>query len=226
MLSRSRAMRQQYGGNRNLIEQARPLGVVIGPAGFLRKMLQVLDDETLLVVEPERERGWRVRIHGIADNFQLHTLLTGALVGPAEEGWIPGLVGVAREGEPELPVPGRPLDRRAVDVARYLPYTMRDLTVWSRVQLWTWEALQADGTLPENPTAASDYFIWNEGVPADISPFEGQRVIVVGNAPYARSWNSGRIFSGMVGDLVVEEALDQETVRNLLHRIAIAPRAQ
>jgi hypothetical protein len=222
MLSRSRAMRKRYGGDESLIERARKVGAVIGSADFLRKMLQVLDDETLVVIEPGMECGWRMRIQGIADNFQLHTLLAGAIVGPAKEGWIPGVVGVAREGEAEAPVPGRPLDRRAVDIARYLPCTMRDLTVWSHLQLWTWKALQADGTLPDE---TSGDLVRNEGVPADIPGFEGERVILVGSGPVMRSWNGGRVFSGMVGSLVVEGKMEQEEVRSLLHRIAVAPRA-
>ena len=54
-----------------------------GPAGFLTRMLQVLDDEELLVLSPEPRVGFRVRIRGIGDNFQLHTLLAGSIIGPA-----------------------------------------------------------------------------------------------------------------------------------------------
>jgi hypothetical protein len=101
---------------------------------------------------------------------------------------------------------------------------MSDLTVWSQLQLWTWQALQPDGSLPESPTSASDLFIWNEGLPADIPLFGDVRVVLVGQAPYVRSWNGGRVFHGMHGELNVEEKLDSETVRDWLHRIATAPR--
>ena len=224
MLSRSIEARRRYCANAALIEKAWQLGRAVGPAGFLRKMLQVLDDETLVVLEPELQRGWKVKVRGIADNFQLHTLLAGALVGPANEGWIPGVVGVMQERDAEPPIPGRPLNRRAVGLARNLPCTPRDLTVYSHVQLWNWEALQADGTLPDNPVTTSDHVIWNEGVPADITLFEGARLVLVGACPFSRSWNSGRIFHGMHGDLSIEETLDHDTVSALVHRLAIAPR--
>ncbi|MGC4807089.1 hypothetical protein [Micromonospora sp. DT233] len=53
-------------------------------------LLRVLDGEPLLVLHRPTGRGWRVDIDGVADNFQLHTLLAGALCGPAEQGLIEG----------------------------------------------------------------------------------------------------------------------------------------
>ncbi len=58
------------------------------PTGFVEKLLRVLDDEPILVLHRELRRGWTVRISGIGDNFQLQTLLAGALVGRA--GGLPG----------------------------------------------------------------------------------------------------------------------------------------
>jgi hypothetical protein len=54
-------------------------------------LLRVLDGERLLVLHRASGRGWRVTIDGVADNFQLHTLLAGALAGPADRGLIDGL---------------------------------------------------------------------------------------------------------------------------------------
>ncbi|WP_320069352.1 hypothetical protein [Micromonospora sp. RTGN7] len=54
-------------------------------------LLRVLDGEPLLVLHRATGQGWRVTIEGVADNFQLHTLLAGALAGPAERGLIEGL---------------------------------------------------------------------------------------------------------------------------------------
>ncbi len=34
-------------------------------------MMQVLDDEPILVLHPGKGKGYRVRISGLADNFQL-----------------------------------------------------------------------------------------------------------------------------------------------------------
>ncbi|TNY38854.1 hypothetical protein [Thermomonospora catenispora] len=51
------------------------------PAGWTAELLRVLDGERLLVLDRASRRGWTVTISGIGDNFQLHTLLGGALVG-------------------------------------------------------------------------------------------------------------------------------------------------
>ena len=47
----------------------------------------------------------------------------------------------------------------------------------------------------------SAYWIWNEGVPADIPTFEGTRVVLLGPPPYERSWNSVRRFPDLAVDL-------------------------
>lgn len=224
MLSRSVEARKHCTDDEELMTACAAVGELVDPAGFLWKMLRVIDDGELLVLEPQRERGWRLRMRGVADNFQLHTLLAGCLIGPAEEGYVPGVVGVTREGMAEDATPGRPLDRRAVNLARRLPCTRRDLIVWSHLQLWTWKALQPDGTLPEAPTANSNYFVWNEGVPADIPLLDEVRVVLIGEASHRRSWNGGRVFHGMHAEVIVEEALSVDEVRDWLHRMASAPR--
>ncbi|MDR7276694.1 hypothetical protein [Catenuloplanes atrovinosus] len=50
-------------------------------AGWLHGLLLVLDDAPLIVLHRESGRGFEVTISGIGDNFQLHTLLTAALMG-------------------------------------------------------------------------------------------------------------------------------------------------
>jgi hypothetical protein len=221
MLSRAPSERQRVRLESPLLRQAAPLSKLVGPVGFLCKMLRVVDDEPLLVLVPELVRGWRVRAKGIADNFQLHTLLAGALVGPESEGLIPAIVGL---GEDRTPVPGRPLAARAAGAARSLPCTAHEPAVWSQMQLWNWQALRPDGRLPENPMAHSRYFIWGEGVPDDISHFDGIRFVLIGSATLIRSWNGGRIFHGMRAELTPEESLSREAVEGWLQRLASAPR--
>lgn len=53
-----------------------------GQLAYVRDLLRVLDGERLLVLDRASGRGWTVVIGGIGDNFQLHTLLAGALIGP------------------------------------------------------------------------------------------------------------------------------------------------
>jgi hypothetical protein len=50
-------------------------------AHWLYGLLFVLDDEPLVVLHRETGKGFRLRISGIGDNFQLHTLLAAHLIG-------------------------------------------------------------------------------------------------------------------------------------------------
>jgi hypothetical protein len=224
LLARSPAKRQQVRHDTALLTQARALAGANGAAGFLTKMLQVLDDEELLILSPEPKVGFRVRIGGIGDNFQLHTLLAGSIIGPAAEGLYPGWVGTIRDGHGTPAQAGRPLDARAVGVARDLPCARDEAAVWSHLQLWTWEALQPDGRLPDDPITQHECFVYNEGVPADIPAFAGVRVILLGDVSFSRSWNGVRAFPFMPADLRVEQRLSAEEVGGWLRRIAAARR--
>jgi hypothetical protein len=50
-------------------------------------VLRVLDDEPVVVLHRETGTGYRIRMSGMGDNFQLHTLLADALIGG---GHVPG----------------------------------------------------------------------------------------------------------------------------------------
>src|SRR5439155_10872310 len=77
MLARSKAGRQaarqdaQFAGELARLAGVQPL------ADWLSQLLAILDDEEILVLHPGLGRGYRVRISGLADNFQLHLLLAG-----------------------------------------------------------------------------------------------------------------------------------------------------
>jgi hypothetical protein len=168
--------------------------------GFLGKMLSVLDDEPLLVVDAPTGRAWRCRISGIADNFQLHTLLLGAFAGP-------GLI----KGD----VPPRPVLDAAAAGAPDSGGQLR-----SGWQLASWPALRdAEFTAQQH----SAHWIWNEGVPADIAVFEGQRVVLIAPSFIGRNWNAGRTFHSMPGRLAVAEQLPNGEAAELLGCMRTAP---
>ena len=177
----------------------------------LRDVLAVLDNEELMVLHPALQRGYRIRISGIGTNFQLHTLLADALIGDPTQGWLPGtrpdplVAAAAKDG----PFPMDEEDESDFPSAE------------GAFNLWNWQGLQPDGTLPE-ARGNSQHWIWNEGKPVDIAPFEGIRVILLGPPPYARWWNAGRYFPGMRGELEVLEHLSPAQVQDWLARIAAA----
>jgi hypothetical protein len=209
MLSRSVEARKASRSRAVLLAALEELGGQYGHAGTLWMMMQVLDDEPIAVLHPGEGKGYRVRISGLADNFQLHTLLADALIGRLPGRWLRG----ARPGRAEVEA------ARDGDVGEDGP------PAHGAFNLWTWRGLKPDGTL-RDPGSGSAHWIWNEGVPADIPTFEGTRVVLLGPPPYQRSWTAGRRFPGMAGDLRVERILARGEVREWLGRIAAATPAE
>jgi hypothetical protein len=176
----------------------------------LERMLQVLDDEKVIVLYPSLKRGYEVRIAGIGDNFQLHTLLADRLLGDERKGWLPGV---------------RP-DAKVAALARDATFDPEKTpTAYGSFNLLNWYGLNTDGSVGEG-TGNSSAWIWNEGIPADIAPFEKTRVILLTPPPYARSWNAGRFFPSMVGELELARQLPLQEVNDWLLRLASAPRPQ
>jgi hypothetical protein len=160
-------------------------------AGWLRAMLTVLHDEPYVAVEPATRTGIVGRMSGIVENFQLTTLLMD-----------------------EFPRDEPRVSKAAVAVARGDGPQQIDETVTGVWNLFTFAALRPGGELPEpSDLAYRDTWIWNEGMPADIPTVDGHRVVLLGPAPYARSWQAQRMFlklpARLTADLLDEDALDR-----------------
>lgn len=208
-LSRSKPLRAAARSRPELLQLSEEADNLVGNTSFLTDMLRVLDDERLVVLHPGEQKGFVVRISGLADNFQLHTLLADALIGDPTQGWLTG----------QKP------DPKVVAAARDTPLPPHTrLATTGSFNLWSWPGLQPDGTLPQG--LAGGWWVWNEGTPRDILTFDGVRVLLLGPPPYSRSWNAGRRFSGMRGELVVEHLLAPDVVRDWLARLAAAPRPE
>lgn len=208
-LSRSAAFRQALPQRDAIRARLRTYGTRYG---FLGKMIAVLDDEPLTVLHPSTRRGWACRMGGIGDNFQLHVLLLAALAGTGSqqiEGESPsaGAVAAATSGG---------LDD--------------DVSVGSNWQLANWFALRENGAIESDSEQAGRCWIWNEGFPAEIARFDGQRVVLIGPSTYHRGWSAKRVFPGMSGSLQLERQLSADEAASLLQkmraRLARDPAAQ
>src|SRR5688572_2332105 len=145
---------------RGLLDRAASIAQYNEGAHWLTLMLAVLDNEAVLVIEPETQSGIRGRISGIVDNFQLNVLLMDAF---------PRSAMLSR----------RRVTKRVADVARGTGPQQTDDNVTGTWNLYSWMAIDAALQLPDpGDYSERDHWIWNEGVPADIPIFEGQRVIL------------------------------------------------
>lgn len=168
-------------------------------AGWLRAMLTVLHDEPYIAIEPATGAGIAGRMSGVVENFQLTTLLMDAFPGD----------------EPRV-------SEAAAAVARGEGPQQIDETVTGVWNLFTYEALRAGGELPDPSDLAFRHtWIWNEGMPADIPAVDGHRVILLGPAPYARTWPAQRMFLKLPARLTAEP-LDADALAAWLAKIEAA----
>ena len=124
-LSKSKPLRALARARAELAEASRSLDEETGNTSFLSVMLRVLDDEGLIVLHPAERKGFAIRISGIADNFQLHTLLADAVVGDPAAGFLVG-------AKPDLEV---------VAAARDGAIPAGGITARGTFDLWGWPAL-------------------------------------------------------------------------------------
>lgn len=78
-LARSKAARTAARNEKGLAEAAWELSDAIAEVGALLHALRVLDDASVVVLAPERKKGWKFAVDGISTNAELYLLL-GALL--------------------------------------------------------------------------------------------------------------------------------------------------
>ncbi|WP_157442610.1 hypothetical protein [Deinococcus misasensis] len=165
-------------------------------AHWLSKIIPVLHEEPVVVLEPSTHLGVEGVLSGVTDNFQLHVLLMDAF--PQK-----GLFKRKRTTD------------RIVSVAKGDGPQTSDETVEGAWNLYTHQALLDDLTLSEAP----EHWIWGEGTPSDIPILEDRRVILLGAPTYRRTWNSMRTFDALKAELKVTRVLNDKQVRAWLERI-------
>ena len=193
-LSRDAALRHRA---RPLLDVARRIAPFHEGGHWLAQLLEVLDDEPLLVLEPAARRGLTGRLSGVADNFQLHLLLIDAL-----DGELPGpLLSVAQGRGPQL--------------------TAQQVT--DKWNLYSYRALRADLTLPAaNAPEGQTHGICREQIPADIPRFQDHRVVLLGPSSDSRSWPVQRQFAHLPAAIREIARLDEGQTAEWLERLAAA----
>ncbi|TDC27362.1 hypothetical protein [Kribbella albertanoniae] len=168
-------------------------------APWLLGLLRILDDEPLVVLHRPTGATFRVTISGVADNFQLHTLLAAHLI-------------------PLLPVVRRGVLRRRDSSAVPAAPTPAMLAAADG----SGDLAPAGGITGQfNLVDGTGAWIWNEGRPDEIARVDGVRVVVLDPAPYERGWNSGRAYPLLSASAEVAPLSDDEA-STWLSRIAPA----
>jgi hypothetical protein len=126
-LCRSKDLRIQVGARESIAQSVGRFAEELPEARFLLDLLLVLDDEDLVVLHPDPPQGFIVRITGISDNFQLQTLLCGALIRAGQQAFIQG---VPPSPDVLIAASGGPAPKGLVEHATF------NLVAWDGSWIW------------------------------------------------------------------------------------------
>lgn len=187
----------------DLLPLAAELQDVHEAAGWLTAMLSVVNEAPFVAIEPAARIGIRGEMSGVVDNFQLNVLLMEAVP------W----------------TSSRRVSRAAAATARGEGPQQCKENVEGVWDLYSYAALEPDGTLPEPPDGdeIDETLIWDEGMPAHIPVLDGHHIILLGPTAYERSWRAQRMFVNLPATLA-HEVLDEEAVAEWLTKIGAAAR--
>jgi len=126
-LCRSKDLRIRVEARESIAQSVGRFAEKLPEARFLIDLLFVLDDQDLVVLHPDPPQGFIVRITGIADNFQLQTLLCGALIRPGQPAFIQG---VPPSRDVLIAAAGGPTHKGLVEHATF------NLVAWDGSWIW------------------------------------------------------------------------------------------
>jgi hypothetical protein len=175
-------------------------------ADFVSQVLVLTDALELLVLVPDEQKGFRVALEAVNNNFHLFTLLQAVLIS-----------GGYLAGDPPDP------EVLGIATGEALQPTVRlDHARW---HFYTWA-----GLLPDDTLAATDFTTWIPGdaTPATVPELDGARIVIIGPMVLgSRSWNSNEfaaIHDALRSRVDVVEVLPPDRVAAWLDRIKRAPR--
>jgi hypothetical protein len=188
---------------KGLLENAYPLEDAVAEVGYLTQALRVLDDEEIVVLHPELQRGFRVRVSELGSNAELFVLLSNAVIGDSKKGFLPG----------------DKFDSRAIAALTGDAEPPKGSALVAPFNFVAFTGLDADGTLPE-ASAIEEHWIWFDGVPADIPEHGGTRIILLQDAPFPRMLPMERAFEALSPSVEVVAKLPAGAVQKMLGTIA------
>jgi len=201
-LSRSPKLRLKMQKSRGeLIDAMASLEDDVESLLFLRQIMRVLPDQTMLAIHPEQRRGVRVFVKEITTNIELMVLLHDAVLGDPRKGLIDG----RRPNHKAIAALKDPERATSSPVEVTLPF------FWS-----SWRALRLDGTLPRASDQRPSNGVRFEGVPIEILPFNGERVILLTKPLMRRAMRVEGSFEGLAPSVTLKQTLSDAEVGALL----------
>lgn len=161
---------------------------------WFSKLFEVLYDEPIIVIDLIAKKGFKGRISGIVDNFQLQILLMG----------LPEL-------NDEVVV-----HQKHLDVVKGFGVQQLDESIVGKWNMFNWEYLKNDSKEDSPSYSDSQYCIWGEGIPDDISKFNNYRVILLDKPSYSRGLPVQRTFKNLNARIRVQKKLNKNQIKELI----------
>jgi hypothetical protein len=201
VICRKPEFRQALRANPQIVADVEALRDAHREADFVARVLELTDDLELIVLAPNEQKGWRVRLEAVASCAHLFTLLQAALIDGGH-------------------LAGEPADPEVVAAATGEAMPALVLPDYARLHFQTWNGLNPDGTLSGMNLAS---WIGVEVSPADIPACDGAPVVLVGPTVVgSRGWDSNffaNIHEALRSRAEIVEVLPREQVAAWLDRI-------
>ncbi len=159
-------------------------------------LFEVLFDEPIIVIDLDTKKGFKGKMSGVVDNFQLQLLLMGL-----------------HELNDEIEI-----SEKQLDVVSGYDVQQLDESISGKWNMYNWEYVknrEADSRVVKD----SQFWIWSEGNPADISKYKDHRVILLGKPAYSRGLSIQRTFKNLKAEITIEEELNSNQIHSFLNEL-------
>lgn len=206
-ISEQRTLRDLLRQDTGLRGACEVLNVFLGNVGFVPTVLNMVENETVLFLSPQKELGYEVSLQEVDSNFLMFTLFQYALyhageleaLGVTDYSYDPLIEKVA------LHIP--------LNEGESFPEHLSDKSCFGYHPCTAW---QVDGSL------ASEDMVWGEGTLYEIPKVDGHFVILLGIPQVTRLWSNAFIastHSHLRPRLVIEHKLTPDEVQRWILRI-------
>ncbi|NDV78371.1 hypothetical protein [Dysgonomonas sp. 511] len=193
-----------YEARERLAEKAAYISRYNQGAYWLNTLFAVLFDEPVIMIDIDREVGFEGRINGIVDNYQLqHLLMSLPILND-------GKSAISEEDFAVVNGSGEQSTDRSIESK----WNMYNLELCSQPG---WDVKVKNQANPASSIEYRNCWIWSEGAPADISFYDGYRVILLGKPAYSRSSRVQRAFRNLKAGIEVIKPLSPEEIGKWLN---------
>ncbi|TNE49476.1 MAG: hypothetical protein EP343_11525 [Deltaproteobacteria bacterium] len=234
---------------RSMRDAVQELQGVFPDIHHLHTFLEMMNEETLIVLHPQRQQGFEVVVSGICHMQEFQPILEATLHGDPDEGWLDA-----------------PRQSQAVlDCFQGKGPMQTDLVTTNSWSYFSWPALCEDGRVlgkthlevnildqdvpvhsvlrdvdapesfggehqeraseqpllhtPEHDIAPNRFWVESNSTPHDFLSFDGKRVVLITNPISSVQWRAFRSYPYLAGEMEVKRIFTQEEVNAWLEQL-------